>query len=333
MQNKNVELTWLRRWLMPSDRKEGRSMVIRWLGFTMIQVLTFTFLVFIFQFVHIEAMAEPIPENVVKCVAYIVKPDIKKNIPIGTGFFIAYRYQEKTDKVYLFLVTARHVLFDEKGQPHSSLLVRMNEKSTGRLKDFDILSSNLWFFHKESESVDIAVHPLLPRDADFLYIPSELFVTKDLLANNKIGIGDDVFYTGLLPYQSGRERIAPIVRFGRLALVTDERSVEGRYYHFIDAGNIPGHSGSPLFLWATPTRQSGGIVAGPRIFGLYGIVSGVLEYSKELKFVLPKQTQLNPTPIDTSSGGVTVVVPVKYLVEVLESPQLKKMLGILTDSK
>lgn len=283
--------------------------------------------------VRIEVAAEPIPENIVKCVGYIVKPGIKENTPIGTGFFVAYKYRESTDKFYVFLVTAKHVLFDEKGQPHSHLLVRMNDRVTGHPKDFDILNSDRWFFHDDATGVDIAIHPLLPREADFLFVPPDLFVTKDLLIKNKIGIGDDVFYTGLLPYQSGSERIAPIVRFGRIALVTDERSIEGRYYHFIDAGNIPGHSGSPVFLWATATRQPGSIVVGPRIFGLYGIVSGVLEYSKELKFVLPKQTQSNPIPVDTSSGGVTVIVPVKYLVEMLESPQMKKMLDLLTDGK
>jgi hypothetical protein len=314
-------------------RKETGSMVTWRTGFTMKQALSVICIIFTSLAVHVGAMAEPIPENVIKCVAYIVKPDIKENIPIGTGFFVAHRYQEQTDKVYVFLVTARHVLFDDKGQPHPHLLVRMNEKVTGRLKDFNILNSNRWFFHKDAKEVDIAAYPLLPRDAEFLVILSDNFVTKDLLTNNKIGIGDDVFYTGLLSYQSGRERIVPIVRFGRLALVTDKQSIDGGYYHFIDSGNIPGHSGSPLFLWATPTRQSGALVAGDRIFGLYGIVSGTLEYTRELQFVLPKQTQLVPIPVDARSGGVTAVVPVKYLVEILESSQLKKALGIVANDK
>jgi len=278
--------------------------------------------------VYISALAEPIPENVRKCVVYLTKLGTKENLPIGTGFFVAYKYPQQSDTYYVFLVTARHVLFDDKGQPHSRLLLRMNEKVTGRLKDFDILNPSLWFFHTDAMAADVAVQPLLPKEADFLFIPSDTFVTKVLLTNNKIGIGDDVFYTGLLSYHSGREKIAPVVRFGRLALVTDEKTVDDKYYHFIDAGNIPGHSGSPVFLWATPTRVSSGIVAGPRIFGLYGIVSGVLEYSKELRFVLPKQTQQGPTPVDARSGGVTAVVPVKFLIEILESSQLMKAIGI-----
>lgn len=272
--------------------------------------------------------AEPIPENVNKSIAYLVKPGLDNNKPIGTGFFIGYKYSGQSDKIYVFLVTAKHVLFDNKGKPHSRLLLRMNEKSTSQAKDFNIVNSNAWFFHKDAMSVDIAVQPLLPKDSDFLIISSKDFITKDLIINKKIGIGDEVFYSGLLSYHSGREKIAPIVRFGRLALVTDEKTIDGKYYHFIDAGNTPGHSGSPVFLWATPTRTSSGIVVGPRIFGLYGIVSAVLEYNKQLQVTVPKPTGQKLIPIDSRSGGITAIIPVKYLVEILESPPLLKFLGI-----
>ncbi|OHB77747.1 MAG: hypothetical protein A2Z25_19160 [Planctomycetes bacterium RBG_16_55_9] len=289
--------------------------------------------IFLFAIImSVVAFAEPIPQNVNKCVAYLVKPEPDHNTPIGTGFFIGYQYSNESDKTFVFLVTARHVLFDDKGKSHSHLLVRMNEKTTAQAKDFDILNSNRWFFHKDEKSVDIAVQPLLPKDSDFLIVPSKDFVTNDLVIAKQIGIGDEVFYSGLLSYHSGREKIAPIVRFGRLALVTDEKTIDGKYYHFIDAGNIPGHSGSPVFLWATPTRSSSGIVVGSRIFGLYGIVSGALEYNKQLKVTMPKPTTKKPTqmpiPIDARSGGITAVVPVKYLVEILESSSLFNFIGI-----
>jgi len=291
--------------------------------------------IFIYLFaivLSVVAFAEPIPQNVRRCIVYLVKPEPDHNKPIGTGFFVGHKYSNKSDNTYIFLVTAKHVLLDNKGKRHSRLLVRMNEKSTTQAKDFDILNSNRWFFHKDVNSVDIAVQPLLPKDGDFLLVSSKDFVTNDLVNTKQIGIGDEVFYSGLLSYHVGREKIAPIVRFGRLALVTDEKTIDGKYYHFIDAGNIPGHSGSPVFLWATPTRSSRGFVVGSRIFGLYGIVSGALEYNKQLKVTMPKPTTKKPTqmpvPIDARSGGITAVVPVQYLVEILESPPLLNVLGI-----
>lgn len=278
-------------------------------------------------------LSEPIPNQVRKCVAYIVKPnkDADANTPVGTAFFVGYQYAEVPDKKYIFLVTARHVLYDDEGKRHKKLLIRLNNKSTGRAKDFDILKKNAWFEHqKEPKAVDIVVQPLLPREADFLYISSSDFVTEKLLTNRKIGIGDELFYTGLLSYHSGRDKIAPIVRFGRLALVSSEKTVDQKYYHFIDAGNIPGHSGSPLFLWATATRVPGQIVAGSRIFGLYGVVSGVLEYQKSLRAVAPRKTSGKQLILlDARSGGVTAVVPVKFLIEILEGSHIRNAIGII----
>ena len=68
------------------------------------------------------AKAEPIPEKVEKCVAYICVPNDKEITPIGTGFFISYKYESVPDKYYVFLVTARHVVIDKKGKIPSSLV-------------------------------------------------------------------------------------------------------------------------------------------------------------------------------------------------------------------
>ncbi len=67
---------------------------------------------------------------------------------------------------------------------------------------------------------------------------------------------------------------------GRIGLGTDERSVDGRFLHFLDAANMGGHSGAPVFLWATPEREQGILALSPCIFALYGVVSNILEYAK-----------------------------------------------------
>ena len=292
------------------------------------QVLSAIAFLIVFCFL-IELRAEPIPEDVNQCIAYIVKPENSEAKPIGTAFFIGYNYPEQANKYYIFLVTAKHVLFDDTGIQHPRLLVRMNDKFTGHARDYDIINPRNWFFHENTTAVDIAVQPVLPKDAKFLYIASKDFITEQVLTNRKIGIGDEVFYSGLLSYHSGQDKIAPVVRFGKLALITNEITVDGKFYNFIDAGNIPGHSGAPVFLWASPARESNALVAGSRIFGLYGVVSGVIEYSKELKLVMPKQTGQSMIPVDARSGGITAIVPVKYLVEILEGSRTKTAIGLI----
>ena len=278
--------------------------------------------------------SEPIPQDILKCIGYLTTPisigaldNTENNKTIGTAFLVGYQYPKNKGTSYVFLVTAKHVLHHDNGARIERILLRMNDKTTKKLKDYDIIKNDRWFFHSDN-SVDLAIQPLLPRDADFLMIPNSLFVTDNTLSNNKIGLGDDVFYIGLLDYYSGVDHIIPIARFGRIALITNEKTADGMFYHFIDAGNIPGHSGSPVFLWATPSRESTGLVAGSRIFGLYGVVSGTLEYAKEIKVIMPKRTQVRPIPMDYRAGGVTAIVPVKYLDELLNDPKVVSAIGL-----
>ena len=54
-----------------------------------------------------------------------------------------------------------------------------------------------------------------------------------------------------------------------------------------------------------------------------------MEYNKELKATVPKITARRMIPIDARSGGITAIVPVKYLIDILESSKIKKALGVM----
>lgn len=276
--------------------------------------------------------AEPVPKQTLHCIGYLTTPDPQStkdkplpNVLAGTAFVVGYEYKERPSTAYLFLVTARHVLFDAKGQRLSKLSLRMNHKETSKAFDFGPLKNNRWVLAPDP-AVDLAIYLGLPKQASYLRVPNSLFVTDQDVTQNSIGVGDEVFFVGLLPYHAGQEKITPIVRFGRLALLTEEKTTDGKYYHFIDADNLPGHSGAPVFLWATPTRTAGHLVAGSRIMKLWGVVSGMIEYPKPLKAVNVRPTAR--IPIDYRSGGVTVVVPIKHLEEILQSDQVRRALGI-----
>ena len=47
-----------------------------------------------------------------------------------------------------------------------------------------------------------------------------------------------------------------------------------------------------------------------------------------LKATIPKITASKMIPIDARSGGITAIVPVKYLIDILESSALKRAIGI-----
>lgn len=283
---------------------------------------------------HNYCNAEPIPDNVLKCVGFLTVPvakdivgDIDEFKTIGTAFFVGHVYPQKKDKIYIFLVTAKHVLFHEDGSRIDNVLLRLNDKKTGKMKDLNILKNSYWFFHPD-KSVDLAIHPLVPKGADYLFIPDNFIVSDNMIRNNKIGLGDEIFYLGLLDYYSGLDHIVPIARFGKIALVTEEKTANGMAYYFIDAGNIPGHSGSPVFLWATPSRTPSEIVAGARIFGLYGVVSALIQYPSPIKIIMPKNTKSSPIPISLNPGGITAIVPYRYLIELLNNDMVTSFIGI-----
>lgn len=277
--------------------------------------------------------SEPIPRDVFKTIAYLVIPspqakttDRFRGKPAGTGFFVSHKYADAEDpnRSYVFLVTARHVIIDMQTGKRRLLLLRMNETPSGKARDITELQPDKWVVHDNEESVDLAVYPLSILQGiklNLVVVTSSDFVTQETLTTHGIGIGDEVFYAGLLPLHPGTKRIVPIARFGRLALTTDEKTTvdikvknesgkvvnlyQHLYLHFLDADVVRGHSGSPVFLWATAQRQAGNIVAGPRPFGLYGVVS-----------------------IGIIGGGVTGIVPVKFLRQILESNSVRVASGL-----
>jgi hypothetical protein len=247
---------------------------------------------------------------------------------VGTCFFVSHSYPERPGSTYVFLVTARRVVLDDQGEKKwPKIFVRMNDIKTGIARDFDILQDDLWFFHRQQRKVDLAVHPVSHRKGKFRAIQSSLWVTDEVMRKHPIATGDEVFYTGLLARDSGTKSIKPITRFGHLALITDKPSVEGKHLHFIDADNIPGHSGSPVFLWATPRPSPQPSFTGARIFALYGIVSNIIEYAEYLKFA---QKDVDPIalPMDFRSGDMTGVVPVKYLRDIIEDDRIREVIGL-----
>jgi hypothetical protein len=247
--------------------------------------------------------------------------------PIGTAF--AAMYEQSGSAAMLFLATAKHVVFDDRGVQRRPLWVQFMGKENERPELFPLSSG--WLTH-EDKGVDLAIQPGLPANAHARRVQSSIWLTDDDVKTNGIAVGDEVFYTGLLPQHPGEKRLMPITRFGKLALVTEERSYlkltdtesSGLLLHFIDASNAMGHSGSPVFLWAIATRSGRQMVLGDRIFRLYGVVSNVLEYSDQLKGV-PTRSMI---PLDYRSSGVTGVVPVRYLREIMEYPKTKAAFAV-----
>ena len=278
------------------------------------------------------SMATPIPSEVKSVVAFIfIKNEEGKLIANGTGFFVGVKNPSDSNSFSVYLITAKHVLYKLNTTDFLDMVfVRLNKKEGGsQIGVIPIITEgekrNV-FTHSDS-LVDIAIIPFLPDQEkfDFKFLTEDTITTKEAFKELKIREGSDVFFTGLFTPYAGSERNYPIVRFGRVALVTDEKiEWQGKPMdlYLIEVGSYGGNSGSPVFFYLGSDREPGSIVIGSPILKLAGVMQGTFLDAHEIKVVETKKV-----PIAVSSMGIAAVVPGYKLHEILFSDELKEKRG------
>jgi hypothetical protein len=208
------------------------------------------------------------------------------------------------------------------------LFLRVN-LSDGGVEDLPADQDD-WLF---SETTDLAasiiyLHPSLNQQP----MPVWLIAADDYIADQGVGVGEDVFFVGLFSQHPGRSRNLPIVRFGTISLMPDDEERlrvvvardENGYEHkrdlrayLAEARSWGGHSGSPVFVSYSVTRQPGQITGlnvsgriGPQF--LLGLVQGHYDIDQEVSFIG-----------DTGTGtvavnaGMAVVIPGQEILDLL----------------
>jgi hypothetical protein len=238
-----------------------------------------TFVALALALVAVPAFAMPAPPEVAKTIVFIFLADDQGNVRLandgitpwvnGTGFFVSVP-NENGPGIYGYLVTAKHVLQDERGNYYKQIIVRINDKSKGApLLRLDLHPSGQdrnVFAHPDS-NVDIAVIPGLPdvNAYDFLTLPLSVIKSKEDFLKTKIGPGSDVFFAGLFVPHYGAESNVPIFRFGRVAMLPTEcvqwkeqsKPQQCVELYLLEAMSFGGNSGSPVFFSLGMDRELG----------------------------------------------------------------------------
>ncbi len=270
----------------------------------------------------------PIPPEVKAIVTFIFVPNEEGTlVPNGTGFFVGVRNPEKQDSFLVYIVTAKHVIQKpDRSTYFSTVFVRVNKKEG----EAEILRLNLVpegplknvFVHQDA-TVDVAVIPALvdPNKYDFKFLPDDYLTTKEDFAKLKIREGSDVFFTGLFLLYLGAHRNYPIVRFGRVALVTSEKvswdAIPTELY-LVESGPYGGSSGSPVFFYLGADREPGGLIVGDIVLKLAGIMKGSFGEGRAITFA-----ETARVPMVVSNMGIAAVVPAYKLHEILFGNELK----------
>jgi len=244
----------------------------------------------------------------------------------GTAFFVVVNDQE-VNCSFGYIVTAKHVIVGiQRSSADGKVFIRVN-KTDG---SFGMVQSRIsdWNFHPEDPSVDVAVlAALLPQDTfDYRPIPIEMAVTKNIIQNEAIGVGDEVFLTGLFVNHFGQKKNLPIVRTGNIALMPEEpvnvKELGPIDAVLVEARSIGGLSGSPVFVYTGAMRiigNSNRMGGGNRFYWL-GLMHGHwdMEVSEDDTMVEDSFTK------DRVNMGIAIVIPVAKILELINQEAFVK---------
>jgi hypothetical protein len=159
-----------------------------------------------------------VPDQIKKCVAFIgCKPiESSSELFIGTVFFL-----EGNDTTGRCIITARHVIEVFKKNLADYVRLRLNTKAGGC--EWVRTDLDNWI-SAEDPSLDIAIYFGSPNEqADHMIFDRQLALTPDVAQALSVGVGDEIFITGLFANYVGDVRNVPIVRVGNLAAYPEER--------------------------------------------------------------------------------------------------------------
>ncbi len=269
-----------------------------------------------------EKPKESIFSQIKKTITFIFKIDDEEKLsPHGTGFFVGVPVEERNNRTLGYFVTAKHVLQDEKNDWLPKIIMRFNTlEGTINYSEHQIDPKNI-FTHKEPE-VDLVVIPIIPKKdvIEFKMIPHKMIATEQRIKEERIEEGDDVFFTGLFTSYMGNQKNHPITRFGKVALMTDEKiewkekgksPIKANLF-LVECQTFGGNSGSPVFFRIGARLESGEIPIGPPATLLAGIVKGSFLNASEIENI-----ETTKKTISYENVGISAVTPAYKLNEIL----------------
>lgn len=209
--------------------------------------------------------------------------------PVGTGFFVGveiHGLEVDVNEIHnnyfaVYLVTAKHVLQDEEGNYYTEIYIRLNRKGQHSAFIHIDLREHTLHVH-DDENVDLVIFLYYPpQDVfDYLYILTSYLPTRESISE-MMNEGDDVFYSALFTNYYGKENNQPILRFGKVSLLTDEKIEINQFnepeklahLYLFEIQSYPGNSGAPVFFQIRITKDKKLYLGNPEIH-LVGVMRG-----------------------------------------------------------
>jgi hypothetical protein len=218
------------------------------------------------------ARAQNISATSLGSVGLIMHGEQDDAVPVGIAFFVEVPSLRFKGKSFVYLITARHVLLDERGRALGGLWLSMRQSGSSRAAVLRLPPANQWFFSPGDSSLDLAALPYAPTDASFTPV-----LVGDLIGGSgdtelpadRI-LGSDVYYISLTGDPSGGMPVEEI-HFGHVsvavAVQADIAGVGIQRLLFVEGLSAPQLSGAPIFLHGKHTMLFGMVEARASIPG------------------------------------------------------------------
>jgi hypothetical protein len=170
-----------------------------------------------------------------------------------------------------------------------------------------------------------------PKAYKFNFVPRADFMDSNIVAEMKIGPGDDSFLVGRFINHEGRQQNLPTVRFGCIAQMPSEPIVQDDGFEqesfLVEARSIGGYSGSPVFVFIPPGSLRDGVedwVPHKILMGhgpwLLGVDWGHINDWEPVRNELGRPVNpTNPSAMQVKMNtGMMAVVPAWKLAELLD---------------
>lgn len=267
-----------------------------------------------------------IPDEILKCVAFIGIQNDTNFEPKATGFFVSVPLNTQAKHLYLYFVTAKHAIEQIYNDSHAQYCLRVNDVNE---KSFTIpIRKNIkWYDHPNDQNVDAAVIPFNGNNLniDIKSIPISFFLEEQHLKSTKISIGSEVFITGLFNHHFGIDKNLPIVRCGNIAMIPSEKIYvrwhNGVYIdaYLIEARSIGGISGSPVFFVKSPLDAVNGNIDFNYEFYFGGIIHGHWAVD-ECRI----DSNIDWSDRKNVNMGIAIVTPAMKVLEILNCKELQE---------
>jgi len=265
-----------------------------------------------------------VPDEIRKTVLFVGLPEIPDPEYRGTAFIVTVPGTQ--DNHYAFMVTARHIAEKLEG---NDFYIRANKKVGGTVELLGRADDRWWYHPTEREYVDCAVTmfaPLKLRELDIEHIPIGVFADAEKIAKYNVGIGDEVFITGLFTKITETSQNIPIVRVGNVAMMLNERIPfhDGMYdAHLIESRSIGGLSGSPVFVRPTVSFKLADQGGKPAF--LYGVGQALFFGCVIGHWEVPEG--FTSTQAEAVNMGIAPVVPAVKIKEVVLQSEILEIMN------